>query len=87
MSANKMVYEIDILDYEKMDINDSQKWLIETRLSPRELDNVAEEIFNGKGKFVKISARELANEMEENNYIKIIEDLTGVIQHTLEYEL
>ncbi|MFO7928231.1 MAG: hypothetical protein R6U35_01035 [Candidatus Humimicrobiaceae bacterium] len=87
MDATKMLYEIDILDYEEMDINDSKKWLIKTRFSPKELDSIAEDIINEKGRFVKVSAGDLASEMEKQNYIKIIEDLTGIIQHTSEHEL
>ncbi|MDD3776844.1 MAG: hypothetical protein PHN32_04495 [Actinomycetota bacterium] len=87
MDATKMVFGIDILDYDHMDIKDSHKWLIETRFSTQELDEIASDLINKKGKFAKVSAASLASEMEHMNCIRILEDLTGIIQHTSEYEL
>jgi len=87
MDATKMVYGIDILDYEQMDVKDSHKWLIETRCTPKELDEITSDLINKKGRFAKISASSLASEMERLKYFRIIEDLTGIIQYTSEYEI
>ncbi|MGM0366842.1 MAG: hypothetical protein ACQEP5_09985 [Actinomycetota bacterium] len=87
MNLNKMVYGIDILDYEEMDVKDSHRWLIETKCSPKELDEITSELINKKGRFARVSAESLALELEKLKYFKIIEDLTGVIQYTSEYEI
>ncbi|MDZ7837461.1 MAG: hypothetical protein U5N58_05675 [Actinomycetota bacterium] len=87
MDATKMVFGIDILDYDHMDLKDSHKWLIETRFSTGELDEIANDLINKKGKFAKVSATALGSEMENLNCFRILEDLTGIIQHTSEYEI
>jgi|GEM_PF-5241367 len=87
MAKIKIVYGIDILDYDQMDIKDSHKWLVETRFPPKKLDQITNELINKKGKFAKVSATSVASEMERLKYFKIIEDLTGIIQYTSEYEI
>ncbi len=87
MTTSKMVYGIDILDYDQMDIKDSHKWLIETKCSPKKLDQITSELIRDIGKLDKISAESLASEMEKRKYFRIIEDLTGVVQYTSEYEI
>ncbi len=87
MNNKKMVYGIDILDYYHMDLMDSSKWLIETKFSLKELDKIVISMITGKGNFVEFSSKDLALEMEKKQYFKIIEDLTGVISHTMECEI
>jgi hypothetical protein len=87
MSINKIVYGIDILDYEEMDVKDSHKWLIETEFKPAELDKITSKLINKKRRPSNISATSLASEMERLKYLRIIEDLTGVKQYTSELEI
>ncbi len=87
MNTSKLIYGIDLLDYDQMDLRDSHKWLVETKFAPKALDQATNKLIQKKGRFARISAKSLALEMERLNYFRIIEDLTGVIQHTSEYEL
>ena len=82
-----MVYGIDILDYYRMDLRDRSKWLIETKFSLKELDKIVKNMVTGKGNFVEFSSKDLALEMEKQQYFKIIEDLTDVVSHTMECEV
>jgi hypothetical protein len=87
MNITKMVYGIDILDYYRMDLKESRKWLIETKFSLKELDYTVKRIVKRKGNFADLSAKDLASEMEKKKYFKIIEDLTGIVSHTMECEI
>ncbi len=87
MIASKIVYGIDILDYDQMDIKDSHKWLVETKFAPQKLDQITNNLIRKRGNFAKVSAQSLASEMEKLKYFRIIEDLTDVIQYTSEYEI
>jgi hypothetical protein len=87
MNNKKMVYGIDILDYDRMDLRDRSKWLIETRFSLKELDKIVKNMIIGKGNFAEFSSKDLALEMEKQQYFKIIEDLTDVVSHTMECEV
>jgi hypothetical protein len=87
MNNKKMVYGIDILDYDRMDLRDRSKWLIETKFSLKELDKIVKNMIIGKGNFTEFSSKDLALEMEKQQYFKIIEDLTDVVSHTMECEV
>lgn len=82
-----MIYIINILDYYQTNVISSGKWLIETDYSSKELDKVAEEMVESKRNPAALSLKELSCKMEERGYFKIIEELTGVPQHTVELEV
>lgn len=50
MNADKMVYRIDILDYGLMDLKNSIKWLIKTKFTPKQLDDIAKDLIKKKDK-------------------------------------
>lgn len=87
MSRTRMIYIINILDYYQTNVISSGKWLIETGYSSKELDKVVEEMIESKRNPAALSLKELACKMEERGYFKIIEDLTGAPQHTVELEV
>jgi predicted transcriptional regulator len=87
MDHIKMVFSIDILDYYQADIRYSSKWLIKTKYSKEQLGGIVKKMVNKKIEFTNSSLKELADEMEKMGYFKIIEDLTGVVQHTIECEM
>ncbi|MHB1376516.1 MAG: hypothetical protein ACYCXB_03725 [Candidatus Humimicrobiaceae bacterium] len=86
MDSIKMVYGIDLLDYYQGNMRYSAKWFIKTEYTKEQLDKIVKKMI-GNNKFPYLSLKELADEMEQLTYFKIIEDLTGVIQHTIEYEI
>jgi hypothetical protein len=87
MDNIKMIYGIDILDYYQMTTRYSCKWFIKTKYSKEQLDGIVKKIISKNKNFTDLSLKELADEMEKMNYFKIIEDLTDVVQHTIECEV
>ncbi|MBU4293368.1 MAG: hypothetical protein KJ770_04890 [Actinobacteria bacterium] len=87
MNADKMVYRIDILDYGLMDLKNSIKWLIKTKFTPKQLDDIAKDLIKKKDKDTEFYAKDLASKMEKLGCFTIMEDLTDIVQHTFEYEI
>ena len=82
-----MVYGINILDYYQMDIRYKCRWLIKTNYSKEQLDRIVKEMISNNKSFTDFSLKELADEMEQMGYFKIVEDLTDVLQYTTEFEV
>jgi len=87
MNADKMVYGIDMLDYGLMDLKNGIKWLIKTKFTSKQLDDIAKDLINKKDKNIEFYAKDLASEMEKLGCFTIMEDLTDIVQHTFEYEI
>ena len=87
MDNIKIIYGIDILDYCQMIIKLSGKWFIETSYTKEQLDRIIKAMFKKKEKLAYFSLKGLTDELEQGGYFKIIEDLTGIAQHTLEFEV
>ena len=87
MNADKMVYGIDMLDYGLMDLKNSIKWLIKTKYTSKQLDDIAKDLIKKKDKDTEFYAKDLASEMEKLGCFTIMEDLTDIVQHTFEYEI
>ena len=87
MNADKIVYGIDMLDYGLMDLKNSVKWLIKTEFTPKQLDDVAKDLIKKRDKDTEFYAKDLAYKMEKLGCFTIMEDLTGIVQHTFEYEI
>ena len=87
MNTAKMVYGIDMLDYGLMDLKNSIKWLIKTKFTPKQLDDIAKDLIKKRDKDTEFYAKNLASEMEKRGCFIIMEDLTDIVQHTFEYEI
>ena len=87
MNADKVVYEIDMLDYGLMDLKNRIKWLIKTQFTPKQLDDIAKDLINKRDKDTEFYAKDLASKMEKLGCFTIMEDLTDIVQHTFEYEI
>lgn len=87
MNTAKMVYGIDMLDYGLMDLKNGIKWLIKTKFTSKQLDDIAKDLINKKDKDTEFYAKDLASEMEKLGCFTIMEDLTDIVQHTFEYEI
>jgi hypothetical protein len=87
MEHTKMIYVIEIIEYEQMVIRYSGKWLIKTEYTKEQLDRTVKEMIEKKKNLTDFSIKEFGDEMEQRGYLKIIEDLTGIIQHTTEFEV
>ena len=87
MNADKMVYGIDMLDYGLMDLKNSIKWLIKTKYTSKQLDDIAKDLIKKKDKDTEFYAKDLASEMGKLGYFTVMEDLTDIVQHTFEYEI
>ena len=87
MNTAKMVYGIDMLDYGLMDLKNSIKWLIKTKFTSNQLDDIAKDLINKRNKDTEFYAKDLASEMEKLGCFTIMEDLTDIVQHTFEYEI
>jgi len=82
-----MIYVIEIIEYEQMVIRYSGKWLIKTEYTKEQLDKTVKEMIKKQNNLTDSSIKEFGDEMEQRGYLKIIEDLTGIIQHTTEFEV
>jgi hypothetical protein len=87
MEHTKMIYVIEIIEYEQMVIRYSGKWLIKTEYTKEQLDKTVKEMIKKQNNLTDSSIKEFGDEMEQRGYLKIIEDLTGIIQHTTEFEV
>ena len=87
MNTAKMVYGIDMLDYGLMDLKNGIKWLIKTKFTSKQLDDIAKDLINKRNKDTEFYAKDLASEMEKLGCFTIMEDLTDIVQHTFEYEI
>ena len=87
MNADKVVYGIDMLDYGLMDLKNSIKWLIKTKFTLKQLDDIAKDLIKKRDKDTEFYAKDLASEMEKLGCFIIMEDLTDIVQHTFEYEI
>lgn len=87
MDTAKMVYGIDMLDYGLMDLKNGIKWLIKTKFTSKQLDDIAKDLIKKRDKDTEFYAKDLASEMEKLGCFAIMEDLTDIVQHTFEYEI
>ena len=87
MHAARMVYGIDVLDYDLTDLKNSIKYLIETKCTSKQLDEIAGDLASKRDKNTDFSAKDLAHGMEMSGCLTIVEDLTDIVQHTFEYEI
>ena len=60
---------------------------MEAPLLPLYTDPIIKAMFKKKEKLAYFSLKGLTDELEQGGYFKIIEDLTGIAQHTLEFEV